>query len=184
MSQDESEWSSLWDEVTSEADFDWDSIIGEPPEWYYPLVGRVAVATGGLERRLAEAALKLLAWPQARGGDLTFWSSSSGRLRTLLDAARGLSSEFDGYASELPAASAMRNKIVHVATGWHDWEEPLEPSGWHYLNPKDGNRVYLDNRDTRPAMEAALAVIEGLDGRVWGFNLRLSQQDQAEPESK
>ena len=79
MSDHESDAPSLWDRAgellprIEDDDDDWDALIGEAPEWYYPLDGRVAVATGGLDRRFARASLRLLDWPPDRGGDLTFW---------------------------------------------------------------------------------------------------------------
>lgn len=162
------DWADPFVDLPSNDDFDFDAMVGEPPEWYFPLVGRVAVATGGLERTAARAALHLLGWSETRGGELGFWISSSARLRTLLDAAKGISSEFDALAKELTKqAWESRNQIVHVATGWHDWESPDEPSGWHYENPRSGSRVYLDDPGTRPALERVLATIVDLDDRMW-----------------
>jgi hypothetical protein len=157
------------------ADFDWDAVIGDPPEWYYPLVGRVAVTTGGLERRFAQAALQLLGWTSDTGGDLAFWLASSAKLTTLLSAAKGLHPSLDDLARELPPAWRSRNEIVHVSTGWHDWDEPGEPSGWHYEHPRTGKTVYLDQPGTRPAMERALATIADLDQRVWELYVSLVQ---------
>jgi len=172
MSEETPDVPSVWDEfkvvpVPNYEDLDWDAIIGEPPEWYYPLVGKVAVTMGGLERSFAETALFILKWPSDRGGHLTFWLQSTARLRTLLAAAKGLLPEFDSLVKELDQAMAHRNEVVHVSTGWHDWEEPDAPSGWHYEHPRTGQRVYLDAPDTKPALERALATIADLDGRVW-----------------
>ena len=130
------------------------------------------VPSGGLERTAAVAALNLLGWTATgKGGQLGFWLGTTPRLDTLLDAAKGLSSEFDALVSELRSARGSRNQIVHVATGWHDWESPDEPSGWHYENPRSGSRVYLGDPGTRPALERALASIEGLDDRLWGWHI-------------
>ena len=181
MSDHEIDAPSLWDRAegllprTADGDYDWDALIGEPPEWYFPLVGRVAVATGGLERRFAQAALRLLDWPPDRGGELTFWLFSSTRLRTLLDAAHGLRPDFDELAKGLHRAWTLRHRVVHVATGWHDWDAPDEPSGWHYEHPRSGERVYLDAADARPALEQVLATITSLDQRVWEFYESLVQ---------
>lgn len=161
------DWGDPFVDLPSDHDFDIGAYIGEPPEWYLPLVGRVAVATGGLERTATRAALHLLGWSATRGGDLGFWISSSGRLRTLLDAAHGLSMEFDALARELNKAWESRNQIVHVATGWHDFESPDEPSGWHYENPRSRSRVYLNDPGTQPGLERVLASIVDLDDRMW-----------------
>lgn len=170
---------SVWDEVGAFLDsannLDWDTIVGEPPEWYYPLVGKVAVATAGLERRLAETALHLLQWPADSGGNVSFWLSSSTQLRTLLRAAPGLLPEFDQLAAELRTAWKQRNEVVHVSTGWDDWEAPEDPSGWYYEHPRSGQRVYLDEPSIKPQLERVLHGIAALDQRVWDLCQSLRQ---------
>lgn len=164
---------SAWDEAFTSFDpADWEDIIGEPPDWYFPLIGRIAIATGGLERRYADTALRLLGWSQERGGDVYYWLSSTSRLKTLLGAANGLSPTFDELARESNKAWEKRNAAVHVATGWHDFEAPDQPSGWHYEQPRSKKRVYLNN-GAREALEAILASIEDLDQRVWTLYLSL-----------
>ncbi len=175
MSDDIPEGPSIFTDFGIPTEQDWDAIIGEPPEWYFPLVGRIAVATGGLEREMAQTALHLLAWPEGQGGDLAFWLHSNGRLRTLLDAAKGLNADFDRLVTELPDAWSLRNQVVHVATGWNDWEGPDEPSGWHYDHPRSKQPVYLDSPATRPALQKVLETITDLDRRVWDLYRSLSE---------
>jgi hypothetical protein len=87
----------------------------------------------------------------------------------------GLSADFDALAKELNKAWESRNQIVHVATGWHDFESPDEPSGWHYENPRSRSRVYLGDPGTQPALERVLASIVDLDDRIWQLYMAMVQ---------
>jgi hypothetical protein len=172
---EEGDWDDVWESVEPMTPEDWDAVIGEPPDWYFPLVGRIAVATGGLERRLAETALRLLGWPQERGGDLFYWLESSARLGTLLGRAQGGSPAFDDLSERLPTMRGKRNEAVHVATGWHDWDSPEEPSGWHYEHPRSRTRVYL-NAQAQAALERVLKESSDLDQQVWNLFVSLGDR--------
>src|SRR4051812_37840266 len=172
MSDDLDGGPSLWDQFWESSETPEEDYIGEPPDWYYPLVGKIAVATGGLERRFAQTAVRLLEWRPNAGGDVSFWLSSGQNLRTLIGAAKGLDPGFDALAGGVSTAWRRRNEIVHVSTGWHDWDSPDEPSGWHYEHPRSSRRVYL-TAAAKGALEQALEEILALDQRVWDLYISL-----------
>lgn len=145
---------------------------GEEPAWYYPLVGKVAIAAGNLEHEAVAAALCLHQGMTWGSRDLSFWLSSTTRMDTLFQLLKGTHPQFDALVSELPDARRRRNAIVHVAVGWHEFASEQDPGGWHYMNARDGSTVYLTEQ-VRQQMEADEIVLIGLAQRFFALTVTL-----------
>jgi hypothetical protein len=161
MSDDEVDWPDLGDFSPEE----WAAYVGAPPDWYYPLVGRVATRMGLAERLTAEAALELHQ-PSYTFRDVIFWLESSHRLEVLTKLVSGRNGPLDELVRQLGPARARRNAIVHVWVGWHDTEDPIDPAGWHFVYPRSGKHVYLNQEEAQASMEADLNYIDDLVDRL------------------
>lgn len=91
-----------------------------PPAWFYPLVGEVASEAVLLEFYMAQVALSLTGIDETAREVIR----SSGRLRTVLKAARGRDERFDDLVADFQPLRDERDSIVHAMLWWYDADGP------------------------------------------------------------
>lgn len=147
-------------------------IMGEPPDWYYPLVGRVATETGLLEHWVVMTALHLAERPDT-DSEAAFWSSENGRIRILLDLVKGKDEYFDKLARRLlQEAAVRRNRIVHATVMWADVDDPNGPHGWYAHHPRSGPQWLTP--EAQEAMVVDLQFIQQASSEIFAEYLKVT----------
>jgi hypothetical protein len=169
-------------EMTSE---EWDAYVGTPSEWFYSLLGRVAVEAVRVDYYLVAVALQLVKGTPPTQQAILDALMANGRIHKAIDAARGASAAFNAAAEEAEQLRHRRNRYVHGVVEWGEvaimhkdprtgrWEESVG-EGWYQQDPKPVIRGEKRLRPSSPItndlkaeMEQTLADLQALSHRVF-----------------
>lgn len=176
------------------SDEEWDRIIGSPPEWFYPLIGEVAVEAVRVDYYLVMAGLQLVSGrcdscggpacgEQPSHKEVLVHLRGPSKIRDVLESVKGRSEAFDAARKERDRLAEQRNSIVHAVVQWGDLSimqtihdpvtgrtryEEWVGDGWSRQDPKTGIEQPLTG-EARVEMERTLAEMKVLTLRA--FNL-------------
>jgi hypothetical protein len=146
----------------------------EPPEWFYPLVGRVAVETSSLEYHMARCALQLARGTVPTNEQVYCYIGSAKSLDKLLREVKG-DTAFAELRDEFYEAKNKRNIIVHSVL-WFDEGDGPPFDYWEQYHPKTGRRTILDMKTNRVRMEADFDEIAALCTRAFELSKKLGEE--------
>lgn len=143
---------------------DIDLLVGNPPDWYYLLIGKISAEMGLLESWTVRCAFHLHYDRAPNADEERFWLALPRRIATLVELAQKVESK--DFASALQSsqdAATRRNRAVHALVNWSD---ERGGSGWGALHPRSGREVELDEAGQQSLTEDLRFIGEALQEMV------------------
>lgn len=141
-----------------------DELVGQPPEWYFKHVGRLATRAVLLEFHMAYVVIQLQD-TSATVSERAVRALVADHDHTLVKRVRAAKDKDRRVAPLVERWLSLRlerDKFVHALLWWFDWDDDTLPDGWEAHHERTGTRLAM----TEATRNMVRRTIEGTDALI------------------